>query len=73
MQGRPLTERQKHRILELLSETDLSMKDIAQSVQCSRSAVISFNQKHGVRRYQGNRSRWSIVVEKLQVSETTTG
>ena len=68
MQGRPLTERQKQRILELLVETDLSMKDIAQSVHCSRSAVISFNNRYGVREYDGNRTRWTIIVEKLHVS-----
>jgi IS30 family transposase len=61
MQGQQLTESQKSRIMELLVETDLSLPTIAERVGCSKSAVGSFNRRHGVRQYGGNRSRWETA------------
>jgi hypothetical protein len=61
MQGRALTERQKQRIKQLLSETDLSLENIAESVGCSRGAVRDVNRKNGIRDYGGNRSRWTVI------------
>ena len=57
-QGCPLNEAEIRRIVWLLSETDLSIIDIAARMGCSRSAIISINRKCKVRLYNGARSTW---------------
>jgi hypothetical protein len=57
-QGRALNEGEIHRIVSLLSETDLSTVDIAARMGCSRSVVASINRKQKIRLYNGCRATW---------------
>jgi len=57
-QGRVFTDEQLRRILNLLSTTDMSIPQIAERMQCSRSAVVSINRKYAIRDYAGRRSTW---------------
>jgi hypothetical protein len=57
-QGRALSDEQVRRILSLLASTELSVPEISERMGCSRSTVISLNRFHGVRDYQGHRSKW---------------
>jgi ribosomal protein S13 len=57
-QGRYFSEEKIHRIVSLLSETDMTIAEIATRMQCSRSAVTTINRKRKVRRYNGLRSTW---------------
>jgi predicted DNA-binding protein YlxM (UPF0122 family) len=58
-QGRVFTDEQLRRIVNLLSTTDLAIPQIAERMQCSRSAVVAINRKFGIRQYGGRRSSWS--------------
>ena len=49
VQGRRLDEGQIKRITQLLAETDMSIAEIAERMQCSRSAVASIKRKWRVR------------------------
>ena len=58
MQGTALTPEEIQRIVKLLTETQMTMPEIAMRMRCSRSAVLSINRKFKVRDYQGHRNRW---------------
>ena len=60
-QGRRLTDEQINRILQLLSETDLALCDIARRMACSYSVIVTINRKFGVRHYGGRRSVWILA------------
>jgi hypothetical protein len=60
MQGSFLSEIQIRRIISLLSTTEMTIPQIAERMQCSRSAVASLNRKFQVREYQGRRSCWTL-------------
>jgi len=57
-QGRVFSQEEIERITWLLTSTDMTMKQIAQRMQCSHSAVVSINRKSRVRTYAGRRSSW---------------
>src|SRR5215470_12643166 len=57
VQGRRLDEGQIKRITQLLAETDMSIAEIAERMQCSRSAVATIKRKWRVR---GERCETSI-------------
>jgi hypothetical protein len=44
----------------LLEKTDLSLVEIAERIDCSRSAVASINRKYGIRIYGKKRSSWTL-------------
>jgi hypothetical protein len=48
------------RIKRLLAATDVSLADIADRMECSKSAVASINRKYGIRDYGKKRSRWTV-------------
>ena len=57
-QGKMFTEDQLHRILSLLSSTDMTISEIAERMRCSRSAVGAINRKFRIREYAGLRASW---------------
>ena len=63
-QGCFLSESEIRRIINLLSTTDITIADIAERMQCSRSAVASLNRKFQVREYLGRRSHWTLQTQK---------
>ncbi len=60
-QGQSLDEGQILTILRLLSETDMTLGDIADRMQCSKGAVSAINRKHLVRDYNGKRTTWKVT------------
>jgi hypothetical protein len=60
-QGRYFSEEQIRRIVSLLSETEMTIAEIAARMQCSRSAVTTINRKRKVRIYNGLKSTWRNV------------
>jgi hypothetical protein len=67
-QGRYFSTDELKRILKLLRDSDLTLPQIADRMQCSRSAVASINRKFQVRVYAGKRAQWML---KPAGSETT--
>ena len=60
--GWSLTETEVHKIVYLLSETDLVVRDIAERMSCSKTAVISINRRFQIRDYARHRSTWKHPV-----------
>jgi len=58
--GRAMSSDRVHTIVRLLRDTDMTLSEIAERVHCSRSAVITVNQKSRVRSYRGMRSSWTV-------------
>jgi predicted DNA-binding protein YlxM (UPF0122 family) len=52
------------KIRALLSTTDLSMAEIAERIDCSRSAVASINNKFRIRIYGKKRNSWTLNIPK---------
>lgn len=68
LQGRAFTEEELQRITSLLSDTDMTIAEIAARMRCSRSAVLTINRKRQVRRYDGLRSTWQVRSEAVSSS-----
>jgi hypothetical protein len=60
VQRRSLDDFQVHRIVSLLSRTDMSLVAIAQRMGCSHAVVAAINRRYDVRDYKGNRTRWTV-------------
>jgi hypothetical protein len=50
-QGNVFTEEQRKRIVWLLESTELTTTEIAERMQCSRSAVAAINRHYQIRDY----------------------
>ena len=48
------------KIKRLLAATDVSLADIADRMECSKSAITSINSKYGVRIYGNKKNRWTV-------------
>ncbi len=59
-QGRYFSEGELRRIITLLRETELSLPEIADRMNCSRSAIAAINRKFQIRLYEGRRSQWNL-------------
>jgi DNA-directed RNA polymerase specialized sigma subunit len=57
-QGRFFSEREIRRISHLLASTELNLKDIAERMRCSHSAIVAINRKLQIRIYRGRRTHW---------------
>jgi len=57
-QGCYFTTDEVNRILNLLSNTDLSTADIAARLGCSKVSVGRLNRLHRIRNYSGRRTAW---------------
>jgi IS30 family transposase len=63
-QGRSLTNDQVVRITNLLASTDIPIAQIAERMGCSKSAVVAVNRKYSIRNYSGQRSQWTVRLDK---------
>jgi predicted DNA-binding protein YlxM (UPF0122 family) len=63
-QGKMFTDVQLDKIVTLLATTELTISEIAERMQCSRSAVAAINRKCRIRDYAGLRSRWIRVQQE---------
>jgi hypothetical protein len=58
--GCVLTEQEVRKIVCLLSQTDLSNRDIAARMGCSKSSIVSINRRFQIREYNNHRNTWTI-------------
>ena len=65
-QGCALSSEEIRRIVFLLSETEMTVPQIAQRMQCSPSAVLSINRRFTVRFYGGLRKTWLRVASQTR-------
>jgi hypothetical protein len=72
VQGNPLNVQEIQRIVSLLSETQMSMPEIAMRMRCSRSTIVSVNRRYRVREYGGFRSKWEIYKASEPTSSQPT-
>ena len=59
-QGKYFTEDELHRILILLRDSEMTLREVADRMRCSRSAVAAINRKFEIRVYGGKRSQWDV-------------
>jgi len=59
-QGRYFSDDELKRIIMLLRESEMSLPEIADRMNCSRSAVAAINRKFQIRLYGGRRSHWNL-------------
>ena len=59
-QGKYFSEDELRRILSLLRDSDMTLREVADRMQCSRSAVAAINRKFQIRFYGGKRSLWNV-------------
>jgi hypothetical protein len=59
IQGKAFSDSELHRIVYLLRSTEMTIGEIAQRMQCSRSAIASINRRFQIREYAGLRSVWT--------------
>jgi hypothetical protein len=59
-QGKPLSPLTIDRIKTLLAFTDMTIREIAERMGCTRGRVLSINRKFQVRLYEGKRSNWVV-------------
>ena len=57
-QGRHMTIENIQRVIYLLATTEMAVREVAERMGCSKSAVIAINRRFQVRRYNGLRSQW---------------
>ncbi len=59
-QGKYFSDDELKRIIMLLRESEMSLPEIADRMNCSRSAVAAINRKFQIRVYGGRRSQWNL-------------
>jgi len=59
-QGKYFSEDELNRISGLLSDSDMSLPEIASRMHCSRSAVAAINRRFQIRVYGEKRSQWIV-------------
>ena len=63
-QGSPLTDHQIQEITSLLKNTDMSMREIAGTLECTRIAVSDINRRHNIRTGQ-NQGKGKVTREAV--------
>jgi len=58
IQGKAFGETELHKILHFLRSTEMTIGEIAERMQCSRSAIASINRRFQIRNYAGLRAMW---------------
>jgi hypothetical protein len=61
VQGQYFSEEEIRRIVSLLSQTAMTIPEIAARMRCSRSAVAGINRKRKVRKYNRHKSTWRNI------------
>ena len=68
-QGKYFSGDEIKRIIMRLRETDMSLPEIANRMNCSRSAVADINRKFHIRLYEGRRRHWNLNRRSLSGHE----
>ena len=66
-QGQRLSDQKIAKIQRLLSDTDMTINEIAERIDHSKAVVLRINEKFGIRKYAG-RSHWSVNKDWTVVS-----
>jgi DNA-directed RNA polymerase specialized sigma subunit len=56
-QGCGFSEREVQNIVHLL-KTEMTVREIAERMGCSRSSIVNINRKFNIRIYAGRRTSW---------------
>lgn len=59
-QGRRFSQEKIDRIKRLLAETDLTIPQIAQRMDCSGGPIVAINRKYRIRIYKAKRKDWIV-------------
>ncbi len=59
--GQSFSEETVHRVIWLLSSTEMTIEEIAKRMSCCRTTVLGINRKFSVRDYGRRRSSWRIT------------
>lgn len=59
-QGRRFSQEKIDRIKQLLAETELTIPQIAQRMNCSGGPIVSINRKYRIRIYKTKRREWTV-------------
>jgi DNA-binding MurR/RpiR family transcriptional regulator len=57
-QGHYISDKSIRQVVHLLASTEMTVREIAERMGYSKSAVITINRKFQVRKYDGLRTRW---------------
>jgi predicted DNA-binding protein YlxM (UPF0122 family) len=66
--GSAIDDGQLFTIVRLLASTDMTLHEIAQRFNLSRSAIVAVNRRFQVRLYGGRRSYWAVA-ESYRIPE----
>jgi len=66
-QGQFFDHEEIKRIISLLATTDMSIKEIAERMCCTRNAIAAINRKYRIRNYNGGRARWEVLDSRNDV------
>ena len=71
-QGQYFSEKQLRRIRQLLSSTDMTIKEIAEPMSCSRTTVSSINRKFQLRLYGRKEDAVANTIARTRQRNSTT-
>ena len=66
--GQHFSSAQIDKIATLLRETDMTPEEIAERMDCSKSAINSFNRQARIRDYANHRNNWSVTEKTKKAS-----
>ena len=69
--GKYFTEQELNRIATLLRDSDMTLREVAERMRCSRSAIAAINRKFQIRAYGGRRSNWSVLCIRQSEIQTS--
>lgn len=59
-QGRRFSEQEIARIRQLLTQTEMTISEIATRMGCSKGPVAQINRRFDIRHYNGKRTVWEM-------------
>ncbi|PYS04926.1 MAG: hypothetical protein DMG15_22950 [Acidobacteria bacterium] len=71
-QGQYFSEKKVRRITQLLSSTDMTIKEIAERMSCSRTTVSSINRKFQLRLYGRKEDAVANTIARTRQRNSTT-
>jgi hypothetical protein len=68
IQGRRFSEQEIAKIRRFLTETEMTISEIATRMGCSKGPVAQINRRFDIRHYNGKRSVWEVGTAVTTVS-----
>ena len=60
-QGRRFSSEKVERIKSLLANTDMTIPEIAERMDCSGAPIVAINRKYRIRAYNNKRTSWEVL------------